>query len=479
MKTLTTIVFIISLTTAAFAVWTPWAQIPNGTIVGEPQVVVTKDGQIHVMGRGTDNALWWTRSKDGGKTWFGNKTAEQWSKVGGTLTSAPSCMEPIPNVVECYVRNSEKGVSQIDRINEAWGPWAGIGGIIMTNISATAYNQDTRMLRVVNTNGRIAGNMWDGINSTKPGWIGWQNWPDTVGKTSWIKCSDLGGNSQIDFDGDVDIQRWYEVCVINLPGGPFSLIKHLNWGSQDIELNFAKASSAYPAHVKLHSLATAMDLFFVDKDKQMKHATYNFKTGWVNSFQTIANGQFSSGPSCDYNLKKVKANTICVGRGTDGAVWYSFRPTPDALGNYDPGNVQTGKVLFNAGNAQNINEMWKRPSAGEGMTLKIKTSDAVKCSSVSCDVNLGVLLVRQKPSGASAVSVLMTGSNTLPNGDKVVYANQPAKFADGVKTISATVRVNLAIGKTTPVIVRVVKANGEFLDPDAFDAFLINVALEK
>mgnify|MGYP001386822132 CR=1 FL=1 len=473
-------VVILSLAITAEAGWSDWAAIPQGVAVSEPSVVMTKDGSIHVMVRGTDMALWWTRSKDGGKTWFGNKTFEKWTKVGGILTSSPSCMEPVPNVVECYVRNIEKGVSQIDRINDAWGAWANVGGIIMTNISATAVNENIREVHVVNNQGRIASNLWDGRNFTPARWLGWNNWDDEVGKTSWVSCSDLGSNTQIEFGGDVEIQHSDKVCVVNLPGGALSLIKDLK-NKRDVVPNFAKAASDYPVSVKLHSVSTAMDLYFVGKDKQMKRGVFNFASGWTTPIETIGNGTFTSGPSCSTGSAKTNVNAICAARGTDGAIWFSLRRPGDDLGpDVDPGTVGTGKVLFNAGTAgTDINAMFKRPSAGVGSVLKLKPSDADKCVGGSCYFNLGVMLVRTNASGNSTVQVLMTGSAKLQNGKQVVYAPEPSIFKKGSKTIAASARVELKVGETTPVVVKIVKDGGKFTDASFYEIFTLNVTVSK
>jgi hypothetical protein len=481
MKKIIGIPLILLLAGSVFAAWSDWAAIPEGIAVGEPSVVITNDGTIHVMVRGTDNALWWTRSKDGGKTWFGNKTNQKWTKVGGVLTSSPSCMEPIPNVVECYVRNIEKGVSQIDRINDAWGPWAGVGGIIMTNISATAYNKDVRRLFVVNNKGGIASNLWDGRNFSPAQWLGWTNWDDQVGKTSWISCSDLGANSSVDFGGDVDIQAVDTACVVNLPGGPLSLIAKIGNGSQQVLPNFAKAASDFPVSIRLHSVSTALDVYYVGKDKQMKRGMYKFGSGWVGEIENIGNGQFTSGPSCNTGKAPTNVNAICTGRGTDGAVWFSLRRPGDDIGpDIDPGTVGTGKVIFNAGNAgTDVNAMYKRPSAAAGTTLTLKPSDGVECAGGSCFFNLGVLLVRKNSNGISTVQAFMTGSTKLQNGMPVNYAGKPSTFPKGTKTIAASVRVQLTLGQTTPVTVKITPKGGKFADAKFYETFVVNVAVSK
>ncbi|MBL8180341.1 MAG: hypothetical protein JNL64_01885 [Blastocatellia bacterium] len=473
-------VTLMSLT--ANAAWSDWAPIPDGLAIGEPSVVITDDGTIHVMVRGNDNALWWTRSKDGGQSWYGNKTSQKWTKVGGVLTSSPSCMEPIPNVVECYVRNIEKGVSQIDRINDAWGPWANIGGIIMTNVSATALNRETRQLYVVNTSGRIARNMWDARNFSPAKWVGWFNWEDEVGKNSWISCSDLGGNSTVHFGGNVEIQDYNLACVVNLPGGNLSLLSRSS-AKDTIVPNFAKATSEYPTSVKLHSLGTAMDLYFVDKDKKLKRGVYNLKTGWTGPFETIGNGTFTSGPSCDTGSAKTNVNAVCTARGGDGAIWYSLRRPGNDIGpGIDPGKVSTGGILFSAGNAgTDVNLMYSRPSAPMGTRLVIPRQDAIGCSTAatSCDVNLGLFLVRQNASSHSIVKVLMRSDKTKSNGDAVVFASDPVIFPTGKKTVATSVRVELVVGVPTKVQIKVFPTDSKFTDVDYYESFTGEVMIQK
>lgn len=483
MKNILTIIFTISFTTCAFGAWSNWAAIPEGLAVGEPSVVFTQDGTIHVMVRGTDNALWWTRSKDGGKTWFGNKTFQKWTKVGGVLTSSPSCLEPIPNVVECYVRNIEKGVSQIDRINNAWGAWANVGGIIMTNVSSTAVNRDMRQLYVVSNTGKIASNMWDGRNFGSPRWVGWGNWDDEIGKNAWISCSDLGGTSQIDFGGDVDFQKVDRVCVFNTPGGLFSAVTNLS-NKSNVLLNFAKASSDFPASIKLHSVSTAFDFYFVDKkDKQMKRSVFNLKSGSMSKVETIADGTFTSGPSCDTGSAATKVNAICTGRGGDGAIWYSLRRPGDNIGpGIDPGKVSTGGVLFNAGNAgSDVNLMYKQPSVDYKTRLVIPKKDAIGCGPTAtvCDVNLGLFLVRTNASSHSIVKVLMNSNKANTDGDAVIFTSGDAVFPAGKKTIAASVRVELKVGIPTKVVVKVFPKDSKFTDVNFFEQFTGEVLIQK
>lgn len=482
MKNLFVVVLTLLLATSTFAAWSDWAAIPEGIAVGEPSVVITDDGTIHVMVRGTDNALWWTRSKDGGQTWYGNKTFQKWTKVGGVLTSSPSCLEPIPNVVECYVRNIEKGVSQIDRINDAWGPWANVGGIIMTNISATALNRETRQLYVVNTSGRIGRNMWDARNFSPAKWVGWFNWDDEIGKNAWISCSDLGGNSTIHFDGNVEIQDYKGACVVNLPGGNLALLSRSS-SKNTILPNFAKATSEYPTSVKLHSLGTAMDLYFVDKDKKMKRGVYNFTSGWTGPFETIGNGTFTSGPSCDTGSAKTNVNAVCMGRGGDGAVWYSLRRSGNDLGpGIDPGKVSTGGVLFNAGNAgSDVNLMFSRPSAPMGTRLVIPRKDAIGCGPAAtvCDVNLGLFLVRTNASSHSFVKVLMRTDKANTNGDAVIFSSGTATFPTGQKTIATTVRVELKVGVPTKVPIKIFPVDSKFMDVNFYESFTAEVVIQK
>jgi hypothetical protein len=452
MKLLSSLALTIFLAASAFAAWTDWAQIPNGEAFGEPSVVVTQDGSIHVMVRGTDSALWWTHSKDGGKTWVGSKSSKVWTKVGGILTSPPSCMEPMPNIVECYVRNKDKGVSQIDRINNAWGQWADIGGVIMTNVSATAAADNVRTLYAINNKGTIARKGWWGSY----GWHQWGNDDNEVGKTARIACSEEAGNST----------QWYKesgpetdsACVVlNTANSTFSLIADAN-NKQIVIPALPKISSDYVSSVRLYSISTMLEVYFVGKDKQMRRGNYKFGTGWTGEFEVIGNGQFSSGPSCAGGPGKHKIATTCVGRGTDKAVWYSFSKSGTSSGaNSTPpqpatSKISLGNVLFNAGPAGNdVDKMVKRPFGEAGKSWVLKPADAISCNQTRCKFNMGFVISRSDPSAAApSIESKIWGAEKLPNGKPVIYADY-LKFAPGKKLLAVAREIYLDLGQTTTV----------------------------
>lgn len=313
------LVCLVLFVSSAFAGWSNWAKVPNGAIEGEPSVVVTKNGNINVMARGTDSALWWTYTIDGGKTW------KAWSKVGGILTSSPSCTEPIANVIECYVRNSQNGVSQIDRINNAWGAWADVGGILMSNVASASPSEDQRYVFGIATTGKVAIREWRGFGSM--GWLDWWQISSQPGIKTILSCGAISGNSTAAELGTWTDNKW--ACILAKQNGTFALIRGNQKDAKTLyngekALQFSEATAA-PMSVFVYNLGESMDIYFVAKDKQMKRAIYNANSGWKGSPEQIGNGVFTTGASCDSGPAKHKITRTCAGRGTDGAVWIAYR----------------------------------------------------------------------------------------------------------------------------------------------------------
>ena len=73
----------------------------------------------------------------------------------------------------------------------------------------------------------------------------------------------------------------------------------------------------------------------------------------------------------------------------------------------------------------------------------------------------------------------MTGSTKLQNGMPVNYAGKPSTFPKGTKTIAASVRVQLTLGQTTPVTVKITPKGGKFADAKFYETFVVNVAVSK
>ena len=317
----------VSLAPAASAGWSEWQLAGESQITGEPSVVITANKHIYIMARGADDALWWTVSKNGGSDWRG------WERAGGLLTSSPACLEPIPNVVECYVRNAENGVSQIDRIDGRWGDWFGLGGTLTTNVSAFAAGEDNRRVFGIATDGLLAIRAWDQAIG------GWQDWNTFrgdgklfPGTQALVSCAPLAGNTEQLEGGPVTAYQF--ACVVRRSKGGHAMI----WGSEaaDSILQFTSQTidinpgTDYPASVLARSSPDGMlaDVFVVAKDSAMMSATYLVGSGWTTSFEPIGNGQFSAGPSCDRGKAFKNVTMVCAGRGMDGAVWFSVR-TPD------------------------------------------------------------------------------------------------------------------------------------------------------
>src|SRR5674536_199264 len=60
--------------------WSTWESL-SGQLTASPATVSWADGRIDLFARGTDNALWWRNSSDGGTSW------SSWKSLGGQLAA--------------------------------------------------------------------------------------------------------------------------------------------------------------------------------------------------------------------------------------------------------------------------------------------------------------------------------------------------------------------------------------------------------
>ena len=99
--------------------WYPWESL-GGALTSAPAVVSLGEGQIHVFGRGTDNTLQHTYFLN---RWF------PWESLGGVLTSRPSVAFSTPGRLDVFARGTDDGLWQ-KRFENGWGDWKSRGGVL-------------------------------------------------------------------------------------------------------------------------------------------------------------------------------------------------------------------------------------------------------------------------------------------------------------------------------------------------------------
>jgi uncharacterized repeat protein (TIGR03803 family) len=100
------------------------------------------DGRLEVFARGTDNAVWHTsQAVAGGSTW------NQWTSLGGVVTSDPIVGQNADGRLEVFVLGQDSALwhrSQTAASDSTWTPWSSVGGKLTSN-SAVGRNTDGRL----------------------------------------------------------------------------------------------------------------------------------------------------------------------------------------------------------------------------------------------------------------------------------------------------------------------------------------------
>jgi hypothetical protein len=124
-------------TTDGGVTWSAWTSVaPHGTIAANsaPSVVAYGSAGLSAFIRGTDNALWWATSTNGGSSW------SAWSSLKGVLTSAPGATATKAGEIGVFVAGSDGAVWYKHYLSGSWNTWASVGGNILTGTSPAAYN---------------------------------------------------------------------------------------------------------------------------------------------------------------------------------------------------------------------------------------------------------------------------------------------------------------------------------------------------
>lgn len=269
----------------------------GGKIKDDASAVAINEAKIiKVYGRGMDDALWENTYAAYASTWTG------WKKVGGALTSAPSCTVRMSTTIDCFVRTTGNQISHISHQGGgAWSGWDGLGGSIKGAPFAASNGQHKILLVGWGTDGAL----WQRAFDEEHG--GWSEWASLGGKiTTPPACAVAqdGSNTYKCLAAGTDGRLW--VYGAN-PKGTFG------WSLFGGETSFR----ASPVYI---SGDNVMQVYITDQSASIARATWQ-KLGGLSGWEQLT-GPEGSGPSCVVagHVSPLKPIVKCFARGTDGSV---------------------------------------------------------------------------------------------------------------------------------------------------------------
>jgi hypothetical protein len=145
-----------------------WEKL-GGYLTSSPAAVSPVAGEVTVLVRGTDGALWYKATANGGESWSswssfggqllggtgpaacmsGSKLAPEcyfvtgtnnalywlsglgWKKLGGYLTSSPAAVSPVAGTINAFVSGTNGALYEKTTTNAgtSWSSWTAVGGI--------------------------------------------------------------------------------------------------------------------------------------------------------------------------------------------------------------------------------------------------------------------------------------------------------------------------------------------------------------
>ncbi len=122
------------------ATWSKWASL-GGQMVSNtgPAACLFGPSNYAVFVHGTDGALWWTHSSNGGTTWTG------WASLGGKMLTAPGVTAlPDGSKIALFVAGTDSAVWYRQYTSGSWSAkWVSLGGKLLAGTSPAAYNWGT------------------------------------------------------------------------------------------------------------------------------------------------------------------------------------------------------------------------------------------------------------------------------------------------------------------------------------------------
>jgi hypothetical protein len=157
--------------------WTRWVRAV-GPVTSRPAIVATSSGQLQILGRGADAALWrWTTSETG--VWGAGE------RVGGLLArgSAPAAAEAPTGGLHVVVQGTDHAAWYAN-YRSGWSGWHSLGGVIVgdpsltpvnassATVSAWAANSKPYIVTVTNSRGSPWSTVPGLLASTSPALVG-------------------------------------------------------------------------------------------------------------------------------------------------------------------------------------------------------------------------------------------------------------------------------------------------------------------
>ena len=115
-------------------VWGAWASM-SGQLSASPAAVSWGDGHIDVFARGTDNALWWRNTSNGGTSW------SSWTSLGGQLatTTGPAASSQRAGQLDVFAIGSDKALWHRSYTSGKWSTWESLGGQLTASPGAVSW----------------------------------------------------------------------------------------------------------------------------------------------------------------------------------------------------------------------------------------------------------------------------------------------------------------------------------------------------
>jgi hypothetical protein len=313
------------LTTPALANhWEPNVSL-GGKLLGGPGAVVWNynagavGASISVFVRGLDDALWWNTAPNDGKFKWGG-----WLKIGGKITSNPSCVASINSRINCYARGPNNAlwfVSYQDINVGKWGAWQSLGGGLNGAPSATRWSlgHDVIFARgslnnelyqiETGTSIRSAVRQYSsngGSTVTDPGCAALRF--DTNDIYRPVACYSMGTPDQMFQYTSIFVGTPYTIMPSDLKPQPDGTQK--KWTEVDGQTAFAPSL--------IYADANSHDVYVtgVAPGNTLWHHAWRLNSGW-GKWEDTGGTKLASGPSC---IALNQWQTVCFAQAADGSV---------------------------------------------------------------------------------------------------------------------------------------------------------------
>src|SRR5674536_103092 len=116
------------------AAWGTWSSL-SGQLTASPASVSWADGIIDVFARGTDNALWWRNTSNGGTTW------SSWESLGGQLaaTTGAAVSSQATGKLDVFVVGTDNALWHRSYASGTWSAWESLSGQFTASPAAVSW----------------------------------------------------------------------------------------------------------------------------------------------------------------------------------------------------------------------------------------------------------------------------------------------------------------------------------------------------